>query len=37
MEAIEKRYRSQFTALDTLVAGMKTTSTFLTQQLANLS
>lgn len=33
---IEKNYRSQFTALDTLIAGMKQTSTYLTQQLANL-
>jgi flagellar hook-associated protein 2 len=35
--AIEKRYRAQFTALDTLVASMQQTSSFLTQQLANLS
>jgi len=34
--AIEKRYRAQFTALDTLVASMNQTSTYLTQQLANL-
>jgi len=33
---IEKRYRAQFTALDSLVAGMNKTSQFLTQQLANL-
>ena len=33
---IEKRYRAQFTALDTLVAGMNSTSNYLTQQLANL-
>ncbi|WP_300455294.1 flagellar filament capping protein FliD [Accumulibacter sp.] len=33
---IEARYRRQFTALDTLVSGMTTTSNFLTQQLANL-
>jgi flagellar hook-associated protein 2 len=33
---IEQRYRTQFTALDTLVAGMKKTSDYLTQQLANL-
>lgn len=33
---IEARYRKQFTSLDTLIAGMTTTSTFLTQQLANL-
>ena len=31
---IEKTYRAQFTALDTLVAKMKTTSTYLTQQFA---
>lgn len=36
LTAIEKRYRAQFTALDTLIAGMKQTSTYLTQQLANL-
>jgi len=34
--SIEARYRAQFTALDTLIAGMKQTSTYLTQQLANL-
>ncbi|NMM36023.1 MAG: flagellar filament capping protein FliD [Glaciimonas sp.] len=33
---VEKRYRAQFTALDTLIASMTTTSNFLTQQLANL-
>ena len=33
---IEARYRAQFTALDTMIAGMKQTSTYLTQQLANL-
>jgi flagellar hook-associated protein 2 len=33
---IEQRYRKQFSALDTLVAGMKKTSEYLTQQLANL-
>jgi flagellar hook-associated protein 2 len=33
---IEKRYRAQFSALDTSVAQMKTTSTYLTQQLAAL-
>jgi flagellar hook-associated protein 2 len=36
LTAIEARYRAQFTALDTAVASMKTTSTYLTQQLANL-
>lgn len=33
---IEARYRRQFTALDTLIANMNQTSTFLQQQLANL-
>jgi flagellar hook-associated protein 2 len=33
---IEKRYRAQFSALDSLVASMNKTSQFLTQQLANL-
>lgn len=33
---IEKRYRAQFTALDTMLASMNSTSSFLTQQLANL-
>lgn len=33
---IESRYRKQFTALDSLVASMNQTSTYLTQQLANL-
>ena len=33
---IEAQYRKQFTALDTLIAGMKQTSTYLTQQLASL-
>lgn len=32
----ETRLRAQFTALDTLIARLTTTSTFLTQQLANL-
>ena len=32
----EKRYRAQFTALDTMISGMNSTSSFLTQQLANL-
>lgn len=36
LEDIEARYRAQFTALDTLIAGMKQTSTYLTQQLASL-
>lgn len=36
MVSIEKRFRAQFTALDTLMSSMSTTSTFLTQQLATL-
>ena len=36
LAAIEQRYRAQFTALDTLMGSMTTTSNFLTQQLANL-
>lgn len=35
--AVEKRYRAQFTALDTTISSMTTTSTFLTQQLAALT
>ena len=34
--AIEKRLRAQFTALDTTIGKMTTTSTFLTQQLAQI-
>jgi flagellar hook-associated protein 2 len=34
---IEKRYRAQYTALDTLIANLTTTSTFLTQQLASIA
>lgn len=37
LEATEKRYRTQFNALDQLVASMQQTSAYLTQQLANLS
>jgi len=33
---IEKRYRAQFTALDSMMSSMNQTSSFLTQQLANL-
>lgn len=33
---IEKRYRDQFTALDSMVASMTSTSSYLAQQLANL-
>ena len=36
MTGIEARYRAQFTALDTLISSMNKTSSFLTQQLANL-
>lgn len=36
LDMIEKRYRAQFTALDTLISSMTKTSNFLTQQLANL-
>jgi flagellar hook-associated protein 2 len=34
--AIEARYRAQFAALDAMITGLNSTSTFLTQQLANL-
>ena len=34
---IEQRYRAQFTALDSLLSSMNQTSTFLSQQLANIS
>ena len=37
LEQIEKRYRAQFTALDSMLASMQQTSSFLTQQLAALS
>ncbi|OGS90544.1 MAG: hypothetical protein A2Z95_00020 [Gallionellales bacterium GWA2_60_18] len=33
---VEKRYRAQFTALDAMLTSMNNTSTFLTQQLADL-
>ena len=36
LEAIQKRYLAQFTALDLLISSMTATSTFLTQQLASL-
>ncbi len=36
LASIEKRYRAQFTALDTLISSMQQTSTYLTQQLAGL-
>ena len=37
LAVVEKRYRAQFTALDLTVSKMNTTSTFLTQQLTQLS
>ncbi|MDR0565050.1 MAG: flagellar filament capping protein FliD [Azoarcus sp.] len=37
LEATEARYRKQFSALDTLLASMNSTSSYLTQQLASLS
>jgi flagellar hook-associated protein 2 len=36
LELIEKRYRTQFTALDAMIASMTQTSNYLQQQLANL-
>ena len=36
MSMVESRYRAQFTALDTIISQLRTTSTYLTQQLANL-
>lgn len=36
MALIEERYRKQFTAMDTLLASLTTTSNYLAQQLANL-
>ena len=36
LAAAEKRYRTQFSALDGVISGLQKTSTFLTQQLANL-
>jgi flagellar hook-associated protein 2 len=37
LETIEKRYRAQFTALDTALMSMQSTSAYLTQQLAALT
>ena len=37
LEQIEKRYRAQFTALDSMLASMQQTSSYLTQQLSALS
>jgi flagellar hook-associated protein 2 len=36
LEQVEKRYRAQFTALDSVIASMTQTSNYLAQQLANL-
>jgi flagellar hook-associated protein 2 len=36
LDAVEQRYRAQFTALDTMMSSMTRTSNFLAQQLANL-
>ncbi len=36
LQDVETRYRAQFTALDTMIASMNQTSSFLTQQLAKL-
>ncbi len=36
LASVEARYRAQFSALDTLISSMSTTSSFLNQQLANL-
>jgi len=36
MATMQQRYLKQFTALDSLLSGMQSTSTFLSQQLANL-
>lgn len=36
LNAVEKRYRAQFTALDTTMGSLQTTSSYLTQQLARL-
>lgn len=37
LASVEQRYRAQFSALDTLISSMTTTSNFLTQQFAQLS
>ncbi|MEL0027297.1 MAG: flagellar filament capping protein FliD [Perlucidibaca sp.] len=37
MSMLQSRYMAQFTALDSLMSGLSNTSSFLTQQLANLS
>jgi len=37
LEQVEKRYRAQFTALDSMLASMQQTSSYLSQQLAALA
>lgn len=37
LTTIEKRYRAQFTALDTMLASMQSTQNYLTQQLASIA
>jgi flagellar hook-associated protein 2 len=37
LSGVEKRFRAQYTALDTMIAKMTTTSNFLTQQLASIA
>ena len=37
LEGIEKRYRTQYSALDTMISKMNTTSSFLAQQLTQIS
>jgi flagellar hook-associated protein 2 len=37
LAALQKQYTSQFSALDVMLSNMTQTSTYLTQQLANLS
>ena len=37
LTAIEKQYRAQFTALDSAISSMQSTSTYLTQQLAGIA
>lgn len=37
LDAVEKRYRAQFTALDVMISGLQQTSSYLTQQLAQIS
>jgi flagellar hook-associated protein 2 len=37
LTAIEKRYREQFTRLDSLLASLQSTSSFLTQQITAIS